>query len=95
MIILGETIDVATAGVVPCQFKVGDKVRVDLEVEILKDMQEGHGGWNPRMQEVRSLSSIWFKTIPYFVLGQIFSKEESSMKFSDHGIRSIFFFFAM
>ncbi|KAL5015310.1 hypothetical protein ScPMuIL_009580 [Solemya velum] len=34
-----------------CQFKVGDKVRVDLEAEILKVMQEGHGGWNPRMGE--------------------------------------------
>ena len=34
------------------QFKVGDKVRVDLEVDILKMMQEGHGGWNPRMAEV-------------------------------------------
>ena len=35
------------------QFKVGDKVRVDLDVEILKAMQEGHGGWNPRMADVR------------------------------------------
>ena len=34
------------------QFKVGDKVRVDLDVEILKAMQEGHGGWNPRMADV-------------------------------------------
>ena len=37
---------------IPCQFKVGDKVRCDLDVEILKQMQEGHGGWNPRMGEV-------------------------------------------
>ncbi len=41
---------------VPCQFKVGDKVRVDLEPEILKAMQDGHGGWNPRMAEVGSES---------------------------------------
>lgn len=34
-------------------FKVGDRVRVDLEVEVLKVMQEGHGGWNPKMAEVR------------------------------------------
>lgn len=33
-------------------FKVGDKVRVDLEVEVLRVMQEGHGGWNPKMAEV-------------------------------------------
>ncbi len=42
---------------IPCQFKVGDKVRVDLEADILKAMQDGHGGWNPRMAEVRSRSS--------------------------------------
>ena len=35
-----------------CHFKVGDKVKVDLEVDILKVMQEGHGGWNPCMAEV-------------------------------------------
>lgn len=33
-------------------FKVGDRVRVDLEVDVLRIMQEGHGGWNPRMEEV-------------------------------------------
>lgn len=32
-------------------FNVGDKVRVLMEVETLKQMQIGHGGWNPRMAE--------------------------------------------
>ena len=32
-----------------CQFKTGDYVKVDLELEILKALQEGHGGWNPKM----------------------------------------------
>ncbi|XP_063229552.1 E3 ubiquitin-protein ligase MIB2 [Bacillus rossius redtenbacheri] len=32
-------------------FNVGDKVMVRLDVETLKHMQEGHGGWNPRMAE--------------------------------------------
>lgn len=45
---------------VPNQFKVGDKVRVDLEVEILKMMQEGHGGWNPRMEEVKGYKGLYF-----------------------------------
>ena len=31
----------------------GDRVRVQLEVEIVKMMQEGHGGWNDQMKEVR------------------------------------------
>ena len=34
-------------------FSVGDRVKVVLEVDALKGMQEGHGGWNPRMAEVR------------------------------------------
>ena len=33
-------------------FSVGDKVKVILEEEVLKAMQEGHGGWNPKMAEV-------------------------------------------
>ncbi|XP_038075224.1 E3 ubiquitin-protein ligase MIB2-like isoform X1 [Patiria miniata] len=32
-------------------FNVGDKVKVILEEEVLKAMQEGHGGWNPKMAE--------------------------------------------
>lgn len=33
-------------------FNVGDRVKVMLEVETLKEMQDsGHGGWNPRMAE--------------------------------------------
>ena len=32
-------------------FSVGDKVKVMVDAERLKEMQEGHGGWNPRMAE--------------------------------------------
>ncbi|KAF4522286.1 hypothetical protein B566_EDAN010994, partial [Ephemera danica] len=32
-------------------FNVGDKVKVAMPVETLRHMQEGHGGWNPRMAE--------------------------------------------
>ena len=35
------------------KFKVGDRVKVQLEVEIFRQMQEGHGGWNDQMAEVR------------------------------------------
>ena len=37
----------------PCHlsFNVGDKVKVLRDVESLKEMQAGHGGWNPRMVE--------------------------------------------
>lgn len=30
-------------------FLVGDKVKVMKDINTLKTMQEGHGGWNPRM----------------------------------------------
>ncbi|XP_067382661.1 E3 ubiquitin-protein ligase MIB2 isoform X7 [Channa argus] len=33
-------------------FQQGDKVKCLLEVDILRQMQEGHGGWNPKMAEV-------------------------------------------
>lgn len=32
-------------------FNVGDKVKVLIDVDTLKEMQTGHGGWNPRMAE--------------------------------------------
>lgn len=34
------------------QFSVGDKVLVNVTVEELKALQQGHGGWNQRMAEV-------------------------------------------
>ena len=32
-------------------FHVGDKVKVMKDINTLKEMQEGHGGWNPRMAD--------------------------------------------
>ncbi|XP_075213933.1 E3 ubiquitin-protein ligase mind bomb 2 [Lycorma delicatula] len=32
-------------------FNQGDKVRVTMDIETLKGIQEGHGGWNARMEE--------------------------------------------
>uniref|UniRef100_A0A8C1JI92 E3 ubiquitin-protein ligase MIB2 n=1 Tax=Cyprinus carpio TaxID=7962 RepID=A0A8C1JI92_CYPCA len=37
-------------------FQQGDKVKCLLEAEILRQMQEGHGGWNPKMAEVNSFA---------------------------------------
>ncbi len=34
-------------------YEVGDKVRVDLDLELVKSLQQGHGGWNDTMEEVR------------------------------------------
>lgn len=42
---------VSTPGDPP--FEIGDQVRVLLTVPVLKAMQEGHGGWNAKMEEVR------------------------------------------
>nr|XP_048272991.1 E3 ubiquitin-protein ligase MIB2 isoform X6 [Myodes glareolus] len=35
-------------------FQRGDKVKCLLDTDVLRDMQEGHGGWNPRMAEHNS-----------------------------------------
>ncbi|XP_012920592.1 E3 ubiquitin-protein ligase MIB2 isoform X2 [Heterocephalus glaber] len=35
-------------------FQRGNKVKCLLDTEVLRDMQEGHGGWNPRMAEHNS-----------------------------------------
>ncbi|XP_059944792.1 E3 ubiquitin-protein ligase MIB2 isoform X3 [Mesoplodon densirostris] len=37
-------------------FQHGDKVKCLLDADILRDMQEGHGGWNPRMAKHNSCS---------------------------------------
>lgn len=37
----------------PSAFKQGDKVRVSLDVAVFKLMQEGHGGWNEQMTQVK------------------------------------------
>ena len=34
-------------------FLVGERVRVQVSVDQLKVMQEGHGGWNNKMAEVK------------------------------------------
>ena len=47
---LSVTSDGAGSG--PSHFAVGDQVRVQLEEEIVKMMQEGHGGWQDDMVEV-------------------------------------------
>ena len=41
-----------------CQFKPGDYVRVELDLEILKALQEGHGGWNPKMALVIGMIGV-------------------------------------
>ena len=36
----------------PLVFVSGDSVRVGLDLELFKEMQEGHGGWNDNMVDV-------------------------------------------
>lgn len=38
-------------------FNPGEKVKVNVDEERLKALQEGHGGWNPRMIQVCTLTS--------------------------------------
>ena len=34
-------------------FSPGDHVAIELEAEVVKNLQIGHGGWSPGMAEVR------------------------------------------
>lgn len=42
------------ASSVASPFAIGDHIRVQLELEIFRVMQEGHGGWKDDMAEVRA-----------------------------------------
>ena len=46
---------VCLSSVLPLPFNIGEKVRVAVQLEQLKVMQEGHGGWNQRMTEVMNV----------------------------------------
>lgn len=45
-------------------FQHGDKVKCLLDIDILREMQEGHGGWNPKMAEVRPWMLPWIQFQP-------------------------------
>ncbi|XP_014603514.1 PREDICTED: E3 ubiquitin-protein ligase MIB2 [Polistes canadensis] len=47
----GSTSNVVVSSLRQSTFNIGDKVKVLIQVEALKEMQDGHGGWNPRMAE--------------------------------------------
>ena len=50
---VGEMRQLAQAGV--NRLRIGDRVSVCLDAEVLKAMAQGHGGWIDDMAEVREL----------------------------------------
>ena len=56
---VGEKQLLAAAGA--NRLRVGDRVSVCLDAEVLKAMAQGHGGWIDNMAEVRQL---FFPTLP-------------------------------
>ena len=40
------------------RFDIGDRVRIDVDVEVVKSLQHGHGGWSDGMTEVSSPTSL-------------------------------------
>ena len=36
------------------RWAIGDRVRIDLDFEVVQSLQQGHGGWTYGMYEVRS-----------------------------------------
>lgn len=51
----------------PPPFSVGDKVQVNVAVEQLRPMQQGHGGWNPKMAEVKHRQAFNTFNTAFFV----------------------------
>ena len=51
--LLGEDSQQATT-----VFAAGDRVWVDLDTEVIKTLQEGHGGWSDGMKEVSVVSIL-------------------------------------
>ena len=41
------------------RFDVGERVRIDVDVEVVKSLQHGHGGWSDGMVEVRFSLSFY------------------------------------
>lgn len=66
---IGKTVELL-APPAPCIFKIGDKVRCDLDVDVLKQMQEGHGGWNQRMAEVRRNLLSCYRSMGFFAASE-------------------------
>ena len=50
--VLGEHIERLVPPLEISQFSVGDKVRIMSDIDLVKQLQEGHGGWNIRMADV-------------------------------------------
>ena len=49
------------------RFDVGERVRIDVDVEVVKSLQHGHGGWSDGMVEVRlSLSTYLIVSLSCF-----------------------------
>ena len=60
-----------------CVYQVGDRVKVDLELDLVKGLQQGHGGWNDAMAEVSGIAGS-FENKPWLLgLGLIFSIKTS------------------
>lgn len=58
--LLGEKIEVVdnVQRTAPLTFLIGERVRVTVDSEVLKKLQEGHGGWNPRMTQIIGESGV-------------------------------------
>lgn len=53
------------------QFLVGERVKVAVDADNLKKLQDGHGGWNPKMVQV---FTVFFDTLKALVSDIFFSK---------------------
>ena len=67
----------------PSEFACADYVCVNLDLEVFQLMQEGHGGWNPAMADVRY---TYTSRAGHFGLTGIPCRGHSSLLCPLHGI---------
>jgi hypothetical protein len=75
------------------EFQVGDLVTVDLDLEIVQSLQNGHGGWTDGMFEVGTASLMWTRLKSFILLRKYFFLGEASHIDFVHEKRHMDFFF--
>ena len=48
------------------RFEIGERVTIDVDVEVVKSLQHGHGGWSDGMMEVSPFAYIFLTHTLFF-----------------------------
>ena len=57
------------------RWSIGDRVKIDLDLEVVQSLQQGHGGWTYGMYEVRAYLTYIYSNGIAIPMKLTFSKE--------------------